>query len=340
MPTGVLLVNLGTPDSPATRDVRRYLSEFLNDPYVIDLPRLERLLLVNLIIVPFRAPKSAKLYQEIWTDKGSPLLVNGIALKEKIQERLGSEYIVELAMRYQNPSLENGLNNLVKKNVDRIITLPLYPHYASSTTLSTTKKIDLLVNKKKRFPKVNHINQFYDHPLFIKAWAEKITQHNFNSFDHLLISFHGLPERQVVKEHRSGNCEQNKCISEINNENRRCYKATCYATARLITSALNLKENEYTVGFQSRLGKDPWIEPFSDDLVIEQAKKGNKRLLVASPAFVADCLETTHEIGIEYKQLFINNGGEELRLTESLNCSPLWLDTVESLIKEYQGTEP
>jgi len=333
MKTGVLLINLGTPNSPSISDVHKYLTQFLNDPFVIDIFWLKRLLLVNLIIVPFRAPKTAKLYQKIWTAEGSPLLVNGIALKDKIQEKLGSEYVVELAMRYQNPSLKYGLEKLVKKDVSRIIALPLYPHFASSTTLSTTKKIDKLKIKMNGIPNIVHIGQFYDHPLFIKSWVNQISKHNLESYDHLLFSFHGLPERHLAKEHVSGDCEQDHCTTEINKANKTCYKATCYATVRLIASAMNLKEEYYTVCFQSRLGKDPWIQPSSDHVVIEQAKKGAKKLLVASPSFIADCLETVYEIAIEYKQLFLENGGEELHLIESLNTSPVWLDAVESLVK-------
>ena len=332
MKTGVLLINLGTPNSPSTRDVRRYLTEFLNDPYVIDLPWLKRLLLVNLIIVPFRAPKSAKLYQEIWTDDGSPLLIHGKALKEKLQEALGDQFSVKLAMRYQNPAIRAVLQDMSKENLDHIIALPLYPQYASSSTGSTIAKVQQVAEKIPTLPSIGFVKHFYEHPTFIRAWVEQFSKHDISAYDHVIFSFHGLPERHLRKEHPSGDCTSHNCRLEVNEENKTCYRAHCYATVRAILKHLSIPEGDYTVAFQSRLGKDPWIQPFSDEVVINKAKEGARKLLIASPAFVADCLETLYEIEVEYDELFKEHGGEKVELVKSLNVNETWISALKELV--------
>lgn len=329
----VLLINLGTPDSPKTGDVRKYLSEFLNDPRVIDIPWLLRKMLVNLIIVPFRAPKSAKVYEQLWTEKGSPLLYHGVELKEKLQAELPEEYQVEFAMRYQNPHMKVVLEKIRKTNPKEIIVIPLYPQYASSTTGSTNELLMQIISKWYVIPNLRIISQFYDHPKFIETIAERTKQYEIKSYDHILFSYHGLPTRQVDKVYDDGLCSDHNCETEITHDNIFCYKATCYATTRLIAGKLGLSESDYTVGFQSRLDKN-WLEPFSDKEVVRLAKEGKKRLLVFSPAFVADCLETTIEIGDEYLELFQEHGGEQLDLVESLNTHPTWVKTLKSLVLE------
>lgn len=332
MKIGVLLIQLGTPDSPAVSDVRRYLSEFLNDARVIDIPYLLRKMLVNLIIVPFRAPKSAKIYQQLWTKDGSPLLLYSEKVKELLQKELGETYDVELAMRYQNPSMENVLAKMRLKNYDKIIIIPLFPQYASATNGSAVEKAMNIISKWWVIPEVKFIGQFYDHEGYINAFVEKGKQYNINEYDHVIFSYHGLPERQVDKVYFDGKpCSDHNCEKEITNENKYCYKATCYATTRMLAERLNIPEEKYTVSFQSRLDKK-WLRPFSDDVVVEQAKKGAKKLLVFSPAFVADCLETTIEIGVEYQEIFHENGGEKVQLVESLNDHPLWINTLKDLV--------
>ena len=333
MKIGVLLINLGTPNSPSTADVRKYLTEFLNDPFVIDLPWLKRILLVNLIIVPFRAPKSAKIYKEIWTDDGSPLLIYGRALKIKVQETLGSEYAVSLAMRYQNPSIKSVLKEMSSQNLDRIIVIPLYPQYASSSTGSTIAKVKEVAKRIPSLPEISFIEHFYEHPTFIKAWVEQFAEHDIAAHDHVIFSFHGLPERHVKKEHPSGDCIQHKCRTEINEGNKTCYRAHCYATVRAILKHVSISENGYTIAFQSRLGNDPWIQPFSDVVVIDKAKAGAKKLLIASPAFIADCLETLYEIEVEYDELFREHGGEKVTLIKSLNTNSTWTTALEEMVK-------
>ena len=327
----VLLLNLGTPDSPSTSDVRKYLFQFLNDPRVIDISAVMRFLLVNLIIVPFRSPKSAKIYRELWTDKGSPLIIHGEALRKKVQESLGDEYHVELAMRYQNPSIDSALAKLKKLNPSEIIALPLYPHYASSSTGSTVEYLMKKLSAWYVIPQLKIIGQFYDHPGFLDTIVTQAKEYQLEDYDHFLFSYHGLPVRQVDKVYDEGLCEDHHCEDRITNENKFCYKATCYETTRLLVERLKIPEGKFTVSFQSRLDKN-WLTPFSDKTIEELAKNGSKRLLVFSPAFVADCLETTIEIGTEFRELYMENGGKQLDLVESLNSHPKWVQTVKDLV--------
>jgi ferrochelatase len=332
MKTTVLLINLGTPDSPSVKDVRSYLGQFLNDPRVVDLPWLVRKILVNLIIVPFRAPKSAKIYQKLWTEKGSPIIFHGEKVQELLQEKLGEDYSVELAMRYKNPGIPDVLERIRKSKPDRIIVLPLFPQYASASTGSALQEVMDVVRDWWVIPELKLISQYWDHPLFIKALVERGRQYDWREFDHVLFSYHGLPERQVDKNYDDGLCRDHHCEKEITDENKYCYKAACYGTTRLLAQELGIPEEGYTVCFQSRLDKK-WLEPFSDRIVVEQAKSGARKLLVFSPAFVADCLETTIEISDEYQVLFEQHGGEKIQLVESLNDHPAWIEALEALVK-------
>jgi protoporphyrin/coproporphyrin ferrochelatase len=329
---GVLLINLGTPDSPSVKDVRKYLFEFLNDPRVIDIPAVARLFLVNFIIVPFRAPKSAKRYKELWTENGSPILFYGRSVQKKLQQVLGDNFDVELAMRYQNPGLDEVLSQMEKNNYNKIIIVPMFPQYASATTGSIVEKVMKIIRKWFIIPEISIINQFYDNEGFLDTIVEQAKKYNLNDYDHIIFSYHGLPIRQVDKVYGDGTlCKEHNCESEINESNLYCYKATCYATTRLLVEKLNISKEKYTVCFQSRLDKN-WLEPFSDKVVIEQAKKGAKKLLVLSPAFVSDCLETTVEIGIEYQKLFEQNSGEKIQLVESLNDHPMWVEALKEIV--------
>ena len=336
MKTTVLLINLGTPASPSTGDVRSYLGQFLNDPRVVDLPWLVRKILVNLIIVPFRAPKSAKIYQKLWTEQGSPIIFHGEKVRALLQEKLGSEYSVELAMRYKEPSIPGTLERIRQSNPDRIIVLPLFPQYASASTGSALEEVMDVIKGWWVIPNLTFVSQYWDHPEFVRAMIERGKQYDWRDYDHVLFSYHGLPERQVDKVYDSGLCQDRDCEHEITPENKFCYKAACYGTTRLLAKGLGIPEDHYTVCFQSRLDKK-WLEPFADKVVLEQAGKGAKKLLVFSPSFVADCLETTIEIGDEYHQLFIENGGEKVQLVESLNDHPAWINALEQLVRETSG---
>ncbi|MCE3296384.1 MAG: ferrochelatase [Crocinitomicaceae bacterium] len=332
--TGVLLIQLGTPDSPSTSDVRRYLSEFLNDPRVIDIPWLPRKLLVNGIIVPFRAPKSAKIYKELWAfgNGKSPLLTHSENVQRILQEELKDQNItVELAMRYQNPSMDSVLERMHKANYEQIIIIPLFPQYASASSGSAIEKAMDIIRKWWVIPEIKVVSQFYDHEGYINSVVERARAFNLADYDHVLFSYHGLPERQVDKVYNSGLCTDHDCESEITEENKFCYKATSYATTRLIAAKLNIPEEKYTVCFQSRLN-EKWLKPFSDKVVEEQAKKGAKKLLVFSPAFVADCLETIIEIGGEYQEIFAHNGGEKVQLVPSSNDHPEFISCLKDLV--------
>ena len=335
--TGVLLVNLGTPDSPKTKDVRRYLTEFLNDPRVIDINAFGRAILVNGIIVPFRAPQSAKIYKELWDmwDGESPLLTYGKILKDRIQDKFSSQNVtVELAMRYQNPSLDDVMARMEEASYDQIIVVPLFPHYASASTGSAVEKVMRLMRKWWVIPEVKIVSEFFDNPQYIDAFVEKAKMHQIEDYDHVIFSYHGLPMRQLTKTHPELECADCDCNQAYKPEYRLCYQNECHETTRLIAAKLDLKESEYTVAFQSRLGKTPWLTPYSDQVVEEQAKGGAKKILMFSPAFIADCLETSIEIGVEYQEIFEEHGGEKVQLVESLNDSETWINAVESMIKE------
>ena len=329
--TGVLLINLGTPDSPSVSNVRSYLSQFLNDPRVIDIPWLSRTALVNLIIVPFRAPKSAAIYKKLWTDKGSPLLYYSEEVQKLLQQSLGSQYNVHLAMRYKNPSIPAVLEEMRRKNYDDIVVVPMFPQYASASTGSALDEVMRVVRQWWVIPEIRFVSQYYDHSTFIDAFVARGRQYDLAAYDHIIFSYHGLPERQVDKVHEKGTCLDYDCENRLTPENKYCYRATSFATTRLIAEKLQIAQERYTVSFQSRLN-DKWLKPFSDQVVADLAKKGMKKLLVFSPAFTADCLETIIEIGEEYQEIFTANGGEKVQLVESLNDHPLWIQCLKELV--------
>ncbi|MRT91368.1 ferrochelatase [Ancylomarina sp. 16SWW S1-10-2] len=330
--TTVLLINLGTPKSPSVKDVRSYLKEFLNDKRVIDIPWLIRKILVNLIIIPFRTKNSSKIYKKLWTPEGSPLLIYGESVKKMLQEELGNDYKVELAMRYNEPSLPSVLSKIKAEMPERLIVFPMYPQYASSSTGSTIERVMELMKSWEVIPEVNIINQFFEDPDYINIIANNARKHKLEEFEHFVFSFHGLPIRQINKVHPQRNCKTCDCDKKFNREtDYYCYKATCYENARLIAEKLNIPKEKYTVGFQSRLDKN-WLEPFADKLIVKLAKEGKKNIMVFSPAFVADCLETTVEIGGEFTDLFKENNGEKLVLVESLNNNPAWIKTIKKLV--------
>lgn len=333
--TGVLLVNLGTPDSPSVGNVRSYLSQFLNDPRVIDIPWLSRKMLVNVVIVPFRASKSAAVYKKLWTDKGSPLLYYSEEVQRLLQEALGSGYGVHLAMRYKNPSIPSVLEEMRTKNYDDMVVVPMFPQYASASTGSALEEVMNVVSKWWVIPEIRFVSQYYDHPTYIDAFVARGRQYELAAYDHVIFSYHGLPERHVDKVHEKGSCADYDCENRLTAENKYCYRATCFATTRLIAAKLEIPKEKYSVTFQSRLN-DKWLKPFSDQVVAECAKKGLKNLLVFSPAFTADCLETIIEIGEEYQEIFTANGGDKLQLVESLNDHPCWIQCLKELVLRHE----
>lgn len=332
---GVLLINLGTPDEPTTPAVRKYLKEFLSDPYVIDINPVARWLLLHLMILPFRSPKSARAYQKIWTNGGSPLLLNSQELTQKVKEKLGSDYAVELAMRYGKPSIEKGLTQLAKKGVDEIKVLPLYPQYSLSATETSIQEVKRLALKLQISAPINFIPAFYDHEGFVNAFAsigkEIIDKSNP---DHILFSFHGLPERHIKKTDPSKRycLKKTHCCDRKTIENKNCYRAHCFQTAYGIASTLGLKKSQFSISFQSRLGRTPWIQPYTDHILPELARTGKKQVAVFCPSFVADCLETLEEIEIRGRESFLENGGVDLQLVPSLNSHPLWVNAVCDMV--------
>ena len=332
--TAVLLINLGTPDEPKVKAVRRYLSEFLNDRRVIDIPLVLQKILVNLIIVPFRAPKSTKLYQRLWTEKGSPLLYFSQSVEKELQKKLASKADVYLAMRYGNPSIGKALLAIKDGDYDQLVILPLFPQYASSTNGTAIQAVIDQVRKWNSIPQINAISQFYDHPAFLDAFAERIQSYQPESYDHVVFSYHGLPNRHLEKNHPKESIKTCNCENVLPEFGKFCYKAACYQTTRELVKRLNLSPDKYSVSFQSRLSNN-WMTPFTDKNLIDRARQGNKNILVTAPAFVSDCLETTVEIGWEYKELFIANGGEKLQMVESLNDSPRWIEALEEILGPY-----
>ena len=332
--TAVILINVGTPDEPKVKAVRRYLFEFLNDRRVIDLPLVFQKILVNLIIVPFRSPKSTKLYQRLWTDKCSPLLFYSEQVQAELQQKLASKADVFMAMRYGNPSIGKALAVIQKSNYDRLIILPMFPQYASSTNGTAIQAVMDQIKKWNTIPEIHAINQFYDHPAFLDAFAERIQSYQPENYDHIIFTYHGLPNRHLEKNHPDESIKTCNCETSLPEFGQYCYKATCYQTTRELVQRLGLKSGQFSVSFQSRLSNN-WMTPFTDKNLINLAKQGNKKVLVAAPAFVADCLETTVEIGWEYKELFMENGGEKLQMVESLNDSPRWISGLEEILKPY-----
>ncbi|HNI33037.1 MAG TPA: ferrochelatase [Chitinophagales bacterium] len=333
--TGILLVNLGTPDTPSNSDVYKYLIEFLTDERVIDFGWWKRNLLVRGAIVPARYKNSAKTYREIWDkERGSPLLYHLQDLAAKVQQQLGNDFVVEYAMRYQNPSLQGALEKLQKLQVNKIVVLPLFPQYSSACNGSVLQRVQEITSSWQTIPDIKLIHHFYDNAKFIDAFVARGNEHNFEDFDHVLFSYHGLPARQLQKADLSKkHCLQDaSCCASITEINQHCYKAQCYATTKLIVDKLGLSKDKYTVTFQSRLGKEIWLEPYTVDVIPQLGKAGKKKLLIFSPAFVADCLETLYEIRVEYLELFEQYGGEHITLVESLNSEDNWVDAVCDIV--------
>lgn len=331
---GVLLVNLGTPDDPNRGAVYRYLKQFLLDPRVIDYPWLARNLIVRGIIAPFRSGSSSKLYKMLWTEEGSPLKVYGERVAQGVQEILGEEYVVELAMRYQNPSIESAIKNLLQMQVSEIIVFPMFPQYASATTGSIHEEVMRVLARQETIPNVKLINSYFDNEAMIDIFADNARRFDLNSYSHIIFSYHGLPQRQLRKgDPTDSHClKKENCCQELCLANQFCYSAQCHATTRAIAGKLELSPERYTTSFQSRLGPEVWAQPYTIKTIEKLAENGAKRLLVFSPAFVADCLETIIEIGTEYQEEFEEMGGEKVDLVPSLNDDPRWIKAVAEMV--------
>lgn len=324
----LLLINLGTPNSTSYFDVFKYLREFLMDGRVIDVPYFLRFILVTLIICPIRSFSSGKIYKKLWnlSDGVSPLLKNTEELTNKLNQKQ-NKYNVFYAMRYQKPSIQAALDKIKLSNPSEIVILPLFPHYASATSGSVFEEVTKRLSREWVIPSFKFISQYYDHPSFIDAWVDVAKDFNFAEYDKVIFSYHGLPNSQVDKVYQDNQCDGKNCEHEINEENHYCYKATVYETSKLIAEKLSLHRDKYEVTFQSRLTNN-WLEPFSDNVLKAMPAQGIKKVLVFSPAFTADCLETVIEIGDEYQELFIEAGGDRLDYVPSLNFSDAWVQAI------------
>jgi ferrochelatase len=328
MKSGLLFINLGTPDSTELLSVKRYLREFLTDKRVIDIPWPMRYLLVYGLIVPFRAKKSAHAYKAVWTKHGSPLLLHSLELVEQVQIKLANSHKVTLGMSYGSPSIQSALEEL--KECETITILPLYPQYSSAATGSAIEATLKLIETMEVIPSLKVIRDFYKHPAYIAAQAKMIDMH-LDAKHHLLFSYHGIPERQIYKSGCKTLCTA-PCPS---NKNPGCYKSQCYQTTHLIAQALNLSPQQYSTSFQSRLGKTPWIKPYTDELLIALAEQGIKNLTITCPSFVTDCLETLEEIGIRAKEQWTQLGGEQCILIPSMNSNELWIQAIAQMIEAF-----
>ena len=338
---GLLLTNLGTPDGPDTPAVRRYLAEFLWDKHVLDMNPVGRWLLLHGIILRVRPKKSAHAYGKVWTDRGSPLLFHTRDLAAAVAPLMGPDWRVAIAMRYGRPSLADGLDALLSDGpLDTLTVLPLYPQYASSTTLSTCERLDqLLETRGGPKPELRVVRDFFTDPGFIDAQAE-VARPLLAEFrpDKILYSFHGLPERHLTRIHPE-TCRFDACCDAVTAKNALCYRAQSFATARALAKTLGDGENPL-VSFQSRLGRIPWIRPYTDELLTQLPAQGVKRLAVLCPSFTADCLETLEEIGLRARESFIAAGGEDLLAIPCVNSHPSWARAVADLARAATTASP
>lgn len=331
-------MNLGSPDSTSVKDLRKYLNEFLMDGRVIDYPFLFRLILVRGIIVPFRAAKSAEAYKKIWTNEGSPLIVFTKELQKSLQLNISEP--VEVAMRYGNPSMADAYDALHKKNpdIEEVILVPMYPHYAMSS-YETAVVYAKEIHRAKKYPfRITFIKPFYDEPDYINALAESIKLYQQQDYDHILFSYHGVPERHIFKGDITGqHClKVENCCMVDSPAHKQCYRHQCLKTTELVAQKLNLPSEKFSYSFQSRLGRAEWLKPYTAMRLEQMPKEGIKKLLVVCPAFVSDCLETLEEIAETGKESFLHAGGESFTMIPCLNVHPLWVKTIVKYIQEVK----
>ncbi|UOB16031.1 ferrochelatase [Abyssalbus ytuae] len=340
MKKGVLLVNLGSPDSTDVKDVKKYLDEFLMDERVIDVPYLLRAFIVKGIILNTRPKRSAEAYKKIWWEEGSPLIVLSERLQKKVQEL--TNVPIGLAMRYGNPSIKTGLDELASQGVTEVLLVPLYPQFA----MATTETILVLAEKirKKHFPQMSFttLPAFYNHRDYVRVLSNSIKNElEDKEWEHILFSYHGVPERHIKKSDITrSHCKiDGQCCKTPSEAHRFCYRHQCYETTRQVAEYLGFEEGTYSTSFQSRLGKDPWLQPYTDQTIEGFAAGGTKKMAIVTPAFVSDCLETLEEIGMEGKEAFIEAGGEEFHVVSCLNDNKEWTEVLSRWINEWAATE-
>ena len=342
MSKAVLLINLGTPAEPTARGLREFYRCFFADRFVFDINPIGLWLLRNLIILPLRAPRTARDYAGIWMDEGSPLQVYSERVRRGVQERFdaaGSDVAVRIGMAYSRPFIADASSELEREGRDEILVLPMYPQYARATTASAIHAVNAAAGQWRKAPKIRFIEDFFETPAFVRAWSEVIDANLADAeADHVVFSYHGLPEAQIRKADTGGCCDFGACCDAIGEKNRGCYRAQCMATSRNLAEALGWRTDFWSSAFQSRFGPSEWIKPYLDAHLLELLASGKKRVAVATPSFVTDCLETLHEIGREYREQFIEAGGEELILLPNLNDSPAWIEAIYEIAAD--GPKP
>ena len=337
---GALLINLGSPESPNPKDVKKYLGEFLMDERVIDLAKPLRTFLVKGIILNTRPKKSAKAYKKIWWKEGSPLIVLSQRLQEAVQKKVSVP--IGLAMRYGTPSIEQGIKELVDQGVDEIMLIPLYPQFAMATTETILVLAENIRDEKYPDLEFTVLPPFYNHPDYVRVLSESIQEYlNDKDWEHLLFSYHGIPERHIRKSDvTKSHCKLDKsCCQTASKAHQYCYRHQCYETTRQVAEYLGLKEDRFSTSFQSRLGVDPWLQPYTDQTVARFAKKGTKKMAIVTPAFVSDCLETLEEIGMEAVEDFEEKGGEELHVVPCINTRKDWVNVMSRWIDQWAKAE-
>jgi protoporphyrin/coproporphyrin ferrochelatase len=337
MGKGILLVNLGSPDSPSVPDVRKYLREFLMDGRVLDTPWPVRFCVVNFAILPSRPKESAHAYEKIWTPEGSPLVATSRRVQAKLQGRVTVP--VELAMRYQNPSIASALEKLTAKEVTHLLVIPLFPHYAMSSYESAVERVKTVAAKIAPQISIEVQPPYFDAPDYIEALVASAKNHLETGYDHLLFSFHGIPERHLRKSDPTGcHClAKENCCEVPSPAHATCYRAQCFKTVAAFAAKAGVPKEKYSVSFQSRLGKDPWLKPYTDLELEKFPARGVKKLLVICPAFVSDCLETLEEIGMRGRESFLKSGGVDLTLVPCMNEHPLWISALEKMTARFSG---
>lgn len=337
MRRAVMLMNLGSPDSTEVKDVKRYLDEFLMDERVIDKPWLSRALLVKGIIVPFRAPKSAEAYKSIWTEEGSPLIVISRQLRDALQKEVAEPVVI--SMRYGNPSPKQAYDELLKQHPDleEVVLVPMYPHYAMSSYETAVEYAKEQHTRGKYRFKLTTIKPYYDNEEYLEALCESIRPYLQGEWDQILFSYHGVPERHIYKGDITGqHClKVAACCETPSPAHKYCYRHQCWKTTKLVTGRLGIPETKWGFSFQSRLGREEWLKPYTAVRLEELPKEGVKKLLVVCPAFVSDCLETLEEIAEEGKETFLHAGGESFQMIPCLNVHPLWVAALAKWVREY-----
>ena len=337
---GALLINLGSPESPNPKDVKKYLGEFLMDERVIDLAKPLRTFLVKGIILNTRPKKAAKAYKKIWWKEGSPLIVLSQRLQDAVQKKVSVP--IGLAMRYGTPSIEQGIKELVDQGVDEIMLIPLYPQFAMATTETILVLAENIRDEKYPDLEFTVLPPFYNHPDYVRVLSESIQEYlSDKDWEHLLFSYHGIPERHIRKSDvTKSHCKIDKsCCQTASKAHQYCYRHQCYETTRQVAEYLGLKEDRFSTSFQSRLGVDPWLQPYTDQTVARFAKKGTKKMAIVSPAFVSDCLETLEEIGMEAVEDFEEKGGEELHVVPCINTRKDWVNVMSRWIDQWAKAE-